>query len=529
VATTDPDNPDRLRPLPADPQDDLAYRRELHDRWQRLAGRPMTVQLRRAGAAPGDTPVEIRTEPGECRFGDVIVATTDPDRPGEVTPLPPDVHNPGSGLPDYFAFARRQQRLAGEFLTVRVKRTSGEEADLIVPPAYHVTLGARMSMGAVSAVREGSPAQQAGVAAGDLLQEVVLKAGDQERHFVTAHKKGETAADLERFVDPLRLPDELRGWAEGKQGVKATLIVFRTDPATREERGKPQALPEVAWDGSDLWRFDREEPVNLGSPVAVPELGVAYKVETTVERGGAPAEGQERLEQDDVIKQVRLWTPGKQPGESEADRWQELGPDQWAWVMWVLQQADFPRIGLQVERKKKPAQAGAPRKEAEVLELEVVAQPDVTWPTAERGFLLKQETRLLKADHVWDAITLGLQDTYDQILDVFYHLRSMVSGRISPTNIGGPLTIGVAAFDRARVDFWEFLFFLGMISVNLAVINFLPIPVLDGGHMVFLAYEKLRGRPASEQVRVAATYAGLLFIVSLMFFVFYQDIKRIWF
>jgi regulator of sigma E protease len=65
-----------------------------------------------------------------------------------------------------------------------------------------------------------------------------------------------------------------------------------------------------------------------------------------------------------------------------------------------------------------------------------------------------------------------------------------------------------------------------MISLNLAVVNFLPIPMLDGGHMVFLIYEKLRGKPASDAVMAAATYLGLAIVLSLMAFVFYLDIKR---
>ena len=73
------------------------------------------------------------------------------------------------------------------------------------------------------------------------------------------------------------------------------------------------------------------------------------------------------------------------------------------------------------------------------------------------------------------------------------------------------------------------MFFLGLISINLAVVNFLPIPILDGGHMVFLIYEKLRGKPASEGVRVWATYAGLAMIGCLMIFVIYQDVVRFFF
>ena len=76
------------------------------------------------------------------------------------------------------------------------------------------------------------------------------------------------------------------------------------------------------------------------------------------------------------------------------------------------------------------------------------------------------------------------------------------------------------------MDFSEFVFFLGLISINLAVVNFLPIPVLDGGHMVFLIYEKLRGKPASEGIRNAATIVGLVMIAALMIFVSYLDVMR---
>ncbi len=63
-----------------------------------------------------------------------------------------------------------------------------------------------------------------------------------------------------------------------------------------------------------------------------------------------------------------------------------------------------------------------------------------------------------------------------------------------------------------------------MLSANLAVINFLPIPLLDGGHMVFLIYEGIRGKPASERIVLAFHYAGFLFILSLMAFVFMLDL-----
>jgi regulator of sigma E protease len=103
----------------------------------------------------------------------------------------------------------------------------------------------------------------------------------------------------------------------------------------------------------------------------------------------------------------------------------------------------------------------------------------------------------------------------------------MAGGNISfAKNASGPLDIAAVSYSIAGESLPMFVLFIGMISVNLAVINFLPIPVLDGGHMVFLAYEWLRGRPAPEAIRVAATFVGLAMIASLMLFVIFLDVQK---
>src|SRR5207244_3543441 len=125
------------------------------------------------------------------------------------------------------------------------------------------------------------------------------------------------------------------------------------------------------------------------------------------------------------------------------------------------------------------------------------------------------------------AVGLGIQRTTRSIMQIYLQLRAMFAGRISAKVLGGPLTIANVAYIYAGESFFDFVLFLGIISVNLAVINFLPIPVLDGGHMVFLVYEKVRGQPASEQVRIAATYVGLMLLACLMIFALYVDVKRL--
>ena len=160
-------------------------------------------------------------------------------------------------------------------------------------------------------------------------------------------------------------------------------------------------------------------------------------------------------------------------------------------------------------------------------EITLKARPDPSWPKPERGLVLKADTRIQRADGVFDAIGLGLKDTYAKIIQVYGTLRGIITNRISPRILGGPITIARVAFNIAGENFWEFVYFLALISINLAVVNFLPIPVLDGGHMVFLIYEKLRGRPPSETVRAVATYIGLALILALMIFVFWMDIRRL--
>ena len=162
-----------------------------------------------------------------------------------------------------------------------------------------------------------------------------------------------------------------------------------------------------------------------------------------------------------------------------------------------------------------------------VVEVAVTPTADKTWPLDDRGWMLLPSQERQRADTVVDAIKMGLRDTHRYMMQVFLTLRGIIAGRISPDIIGGPVLIARLAYIIALMtDFGEFVFFLGLISVNLAVVNFMPMPVLDGGHMVFLCYEKLRGRPASETVRVVATYAGLAMILCMFLFVMYNDFMR---
>ena len=159
----------------------------------------------------------------------------------------------------------------------------------------------------------------------------------------------------------------------------------------------------------------------------------------------------------------------------------------------------------------------------------MTAVEDPTWPLVERGIMLMPETKLQKADTVFQAVGMGVGRTWSFIRTIYEGLVSMATGRISASdNIEGPINIAKHTFQAAQ-DMWSLLLILGMISVNLAVVNFLPIPVLDGGHMVFLIYELVRRKPPSDAVRAIASYVGLALLATLMLFVVYLDVSHwIW-
>ena len=101
-----------------------------------------------------------------------------------------------------------------------------------------------------------------------------------------------------------------------------------------------------------------------------------------------------------------------------------------------------------------------------------------------------------------------------------------MTGRLSPTNLSGPAGIIYAAGAFASEGLSSLLLFLVLLSANLAVLNFLPIPALDGGHMLFLTAEAIRGKPVDEKLQVRLTVAGVLCLLSLMVFATAMDIGR---
>jgi len=125
------------------------------------------------------------------------------------------------------------------------------------------------------------------------------------------------------------------------------------------------------------------------------------------------------------------------------------------------------------------------------------------------------------------AVVEGWHRTWRAADLVWVTLKGIVLRQISAKEIGGPIFIGQMSGQLARIGLSALFEFMALLSVNLAILNLLPIPVLDGGHLVFLLIEGVRGRPLSVQARMRLTQAGLFILFGLMALVFTNDILRI--
>ena len=526
VAATDPDKPQSITEIAHDRKTGTFDYRELSRRVRGLRDKKMVVRVVRRGADGKTKPIERDVPLEGFQWNDAIIGCTDVQDAGSYNPfriseLPRDPRHPGGDRRDLFVFHNRLRRLAGRPIVVQVRRgdpdntslrespVDGAVVNLFVPPAYHFAFGMRMKMGKVAGVREGSSAARAGLQKGDEIIKVVMTGEHGEQLYA------------QEDLDPERLPFELVQAAAKRPGKKKVILTLRRE----SERGASKDFPckPVEWD--DSWDNDEEAPLGAASPLSIPQLGASYWVLSQIVevKPGSPA-ARAGLRKDDTLQEYRVWELSrfsKQLGWSE---WSKLESerdgnpvyDRWAQPFWYIQWSDYKEI--QVKVKRPDEEAPNP--------IALTAEEDRSWPLVSRGFRLQDDYKLQKADSLGEALVMGGRETRDMIVLMYLQLRSLATGRVSVKGIGGPIAIGMQGFFIAQTGNFELLLFLGIISINLAVVNFLPIPILDGGHMVFLIYEKLRGRPPTERARVVATYIGLAMIGFLMLFVFYQDIQN---
>lgn len=397
-------------------------------------------------------------------------------------------------------FAQMQRMLAAkssQTVQAGVTRKGAPDSDIVeitVGNNPFNTLGLWMDIGPIESIQKGSPADRAG-----------LKVGDKITHI--------DGQDVGKALNPLRLPN----YFAGKAGETVAIVVNREQDGAHPTEVNLNVVPldTPAW---------LEQPIFSNTPLAVGSLGIAFHVIPTALKveEGSPAE-KAGIQPNDQIKKIKIMLPGTDKptdwgGLEEVSYEFDDKNKNWANAFWEMQIRPGWPVELTYSHKGKI-------NEAKLTPWVNPNQPkDDQWSLPIRGITMQTLRETQQAHSMGQALGMGVQYTTNSAKDIYLTLRSLFTGRVSPLELSGPVTIAKVAYEVSNDGYAQLLLFLGFLSVNLAVLNFLPIPVLDGGHMVFLCWEGITRKRPNEQVLAAATYVGMIFVLGLMIFVLYLDI-----
>ncbi len=250
------------------------------------------------------------------------------------------------------------------------------------------------------------------------------------------------------------------------------------------------------------WLKGEQEPNLLAA------FGIAIKMPTVIPRVGELSEGGAAIQAGFQVDDVIVAADG-QP----MTLWMD-------WVQHVRARPDTP-ILVVLER------AGA-RQTLEVTPASIEAGGEIIGSVGMSVALpeipASQQRRFERGP--LEAFVAALERTGDLVGFTFTSISRMLQGLISPANLSGPLTIAQVAASTAEAGWVAWLGFVALLSVSLGALNLLPIPVLDGGHLVFYGFEALFGRPLPERVQLVGYQMGLVLVLSIMVFALYNDVAK---
>jgi len=411
-------------------------------------------------------------------------------------------------VPDFATLRRVLAEKRDKDLTFYVHRKDDPADKLVkIPVARHPfrTLGLSMEIGEIAAVRSGSPAARAGLRAGDKITEVSF--ADEDLRGLPLGTK----------LNPLRLPDLFETAARNRETV--TLKVLRKDSDQ-----EPKPITVEFKDSDPVLHAWTEKPSAEGVPLSIPSLGVAFHMIPMVRRveKDSPAENAGIKEQWQLTS-MTLTLPEDAEPDGVKDRELEItfgekdkdgrAVHNWAYAFWAMQ--SYPTRSVRLTFSDKDGDSHT---------TDITPQRSEDWFLPVRGIRPEMEFIVLEASGPIDALRLGFKRARDSMIDIYMTIASLFGGRLSYKELSGPVRIAKVAYSVTEQGVPYLLLFLGFISINLAVLNFLPIPVLDGGHMVFLIWEAVTRKKPSEKVMIGATYVGLAFVLGLMGLVLYLDL-----
>ncbi|MGO9600061.1 MAG: site-2 protease family protein [Isosphaeraceae bacterium] len=467
---------------------DIQPRREVGMDWPTIGVMPMTsMQLwymqPPAGmpSLPDYPPIESSDDPTAI---DTVVAVGVPGQ--EPTPVA-----------DITSYQRLVARNSGKPLRHVIERRENSDDgqgavkstfEVTFPAANFVDFGFRLAIEPISGIQKDSPADQAGFRKGDR----IVKVNGQDD------------------FDPLHLPTRCYESA-GKP------MSFEVERVSADGSTSRQTL-SVTPDDTPPWTV---MPA-ASDALDVPGLGLCYPVRPHITHvtPDSPA-AKVGLKAGDLISSMTIAPPhlveifriknskAAPALKPETVTFDETKPA-WVKAFWTLQYASDRAVTMVVNKGSRP------------VELKAVADPSWSFPW--RGVMFMRLFRKVPSQSITAALRRGWDDTIENILNIYGSIRSLILGRVALKGLAGPIRIVQFAYTTARSSVTELVHFLGFLSINLAVINFLPIPPLDGGQMAFLLAEKVRGRPLPESAIIPLTVTGIVLVVCLMIFALFQDV-----
>jgi len=223
------------------------------------------------------------------------------------------------------------------------------------------------------------------------------------------------------------------------------------------------------------------------------------------------------------IGEVMKDKPAARAGLLEGDRVKSINGkpvSRWNDLAQLITESDGKVLALTVERDGKTfvVQVTPELRTAKNLLGDMVTSPVI-------GVMASKEVVTERVGPL-DAIVKGSEHTWNVTKLTVVAVGKIFTGSISVDNIGGPIMIAKTAGEQAETGLVYFLSFMALLSINLGLLNLLPVPILDGGHLVFYLWEMLVGKPVNVKTREVAQQIGLVLLLGLMVLAFYNDIAR---
>ncbi len=375
-------------------------------------------------------------------------------------------------------------------ITLGLMRSDGSSAEVTLPPQPMLMPQVALAIGPVVAVVQGGVADQAGIQAGDVLVSI----------------------DGIETACAMALPSQLAE-REGS-------IAFQF----RRGEGDQAQVIDVELAAAEPTRTGPPIPVNpIDNTVAIDRFGFAYEALPQV---GGLLQTDSAFQVGDVWKSVRFrWKDNAPPAFlQDPARARLLAALNAGWEF----DAEHTLVGLIDIWQLFPVGTELTviaARDGKIVEVPAtLAGNGHFWP--DRGLAFAELQRTQVATSLGNSLALGYKASERRFTEVFRVLGMLVTRKANPNMIGGPITIFRVAGQEASRGIPTLLLFLTMLSMNLAILNFLPIPALDGGHMVFLIAEAVLGRPVNERLQMQLTMAGVLALLSLMAFAVLNDLRR---